>query len=296
MTSLKGKTVLLTGASRGLGVYIARNLAKEQATIVGVSRSKLSLDKVRDQIKAVGGKWISLSFDMTNVAELSTLVTQIHEVAGPVDILINNAGVEMYRNFVDYSLEEMQSILTTNLISAVEITRLLLPGMLERRSGHIVNIASIGGKKGVAYNSIYSASKAGLILWSDAIRQELAGTDVNISAICPGYISKIGMTVNTRVPVPQLAGISTPNYVANAVIKSIKHNRAEVIVNKNPITESLTKLMFATGQIYPEIVDTIYRLIGVVKLNQMRAENLNSMEILPNQQKKQYRNALSIDN
>ncbi len=290
MTSLKGKTVLLTGASRGLGVYIARNLAKEQATIVGVSRSKLSLDQVSDQIKAVGGKWISIPFDMTNVAELSTLASQIHEVAGPVDILINNAGVEMYRNFVDYSLEEIQSILTTNLIAAVEITRLLLPSMLERRSGHIVNIASIGGKKGVAYNSIYSASKAGLILWSDAIRQELTGTDVNISTICPGYISKVGMTVKTRVPVPPLAGISTPTKVADAVIKSLKKNQAEVIVNESFLTEGLTKVMFAIGQIYPEIVDTIYRLIGVVKLNQMRSEKLRTVEIAPNKLKSQVAN------
>lgn len=140
MTSLKGKTVLLTGASRGLGVYIARNLAKEQATIVGVSRSKLRLDKVSEEITAIGGKWISIPFDITNVAEIPTLATQIHELAGPVDILINNAGIEMYRNFFDYSFEEMQSILTTNLISAVAITRLLLPSMLERRSWQFLSL------------------------------------------------------------------------------------------------------------------------------------------------------------
>lgn len=290
MTIIKGKTILLTGASRGLGVYIARNLAKEQATIVGVSRSKLGLDRVGEQIKALGGKWISIPFDMKNVAELSTLVTQINEVAGPVDILINNAGIEIYRNFVDYSLEEMQSVVTTNLLSVMEITRLLLPIMLRRCSGHIVNIASVAGKKGVAYNSVYSASKAGLILWTDAIRQELAGTDVNISVICPGYVSKVGMTINTSIPVPQLAGISTPTKVANAVIKSLKQNQAEVIVNQNQVTESLTKLIFVIGQIYPEFIDTIYRLIGVVKLNQRRAENLNSIEILPNQIKKQLNN------
>ena len=282
MTSLQGKTVLLTGASRGLGVFIARNLAKEQATIIGVSRSQFRLDEVGNQIKACGGRWISVPFDMKNVAELSTLANHIDEVAGPVDILINNAGVEMYRNFVDYSLEEMQSILTTNLMAAVEITRLLLPNMLERRSGHIVNIASVAGKKGVAYNSIYSASKAGLIMWTDAIRQELAGTDVNISAICPGYVSKVGMSANTRMPVPPLAGISTPTQVADAVIRSLKQNQAEVIVNESFITESLTKLMFAMGQICPEILDTIYRLIGVVKLNQNRAKKLNGIEVMPN--------------
>ena len=151
----------------------------------------------------------------------------------------------------------------------------------------IVNVASVAGKKGVAYNSIYSASKAGLIMWSDAIRQELAGTNVNISAICPGYISKVGMSFNTGVPIPKLAGISTPTHVANAVIKSIKRNRAEVIVNENPLTEIMTQFMFAVGQIYPEIVDTIYRLIGVVKLNQTRAEKFNNVEILSHQLQEQ---------
>jgi short-subunit dehydrogenase len=290
MTLLKDKTVLLTGASRGLGLYIARNLAKEQAMIVGVSRSKLGLDKVSEQIKSIGGKWISIPFDITNMRELSTLTTQINKIAGPVDILINNAGIELYRNFVDYSLEEMQLVVSTNLVAAMEITRLLLPTMLERRSGHIVNIASVAGKKGVAYNSIYSASKAGLIMWTDAMRQELAGTDVNVSVICPGYINKVGMAFNTHVPLPLLAGISTPKKVANAVIKSLKQNQTEVIVNQSPITENLTKMMFAIGQIYPEFLDTIYRLIGVVKLNKIRTENSNSIEMLPTYIKKQLKN------
>ncbi|ODG99967.1 ketoacyl reductase [Nostoc sp. KVJ20] len=290
MTNLAGKTALLTGASRGLGVYIAHALAREQATVVCVSRFKSGLDTTCAQIKALGGKGISIPFDITNLTELSTLTTQINKIAGPVDILINNAGIELYRNFVDYSLEEMQLVVSTNLLAAMEITRLLLPSMLERRSGHIVNIASVAGKKGVAYNSIYSASKAGLIMWTDAIRQELAGTDVNVSAICPGYINKVGMTFNTHVPLPLLAGISTPKKVANTVIKSLKQNQTEVIVNQSPITETLIKMMFAIGQIYPEFLDTIYRLIGVVKLNKMRTENLNSIEMLPTYMKTQLKN------
>ncbi|UKO99506.1 SDR family NAD(P)-dependent oxidoreductase [Nostoc sp. UHCC 0870] len=282
MTTLKGKTVLLTGASRGLGVYIARTLAKEQATIVGVSRSKSELDQVCSQINDFGGKGIGIPFDMTNVTELSTLVQQVDRIVGPVDILINNAGIEVYRVFVNYSLEEIQSIVTTNLLSAIELTRLLLPSMLERGSGKIINVASIAGKKGVAYNSIYSASKAGLILWTDAIRQELAGTDVNISAICPGYVSKVGMTVNSHVPIPRLAGISTPTYIANAILKSLQKKQPELIVNENILTEIMTKFLFAFGQIYPEFVDKVYRLIGVVKLNQRRADKLNDMAIMSN--------------
>jgi short-subunit dehydrogenase len=272
MTILKGKTVLLTGASRGLGVYVARNLAKEKATVVCVSRSSSRLDKVCDEIRALGCKAIGISCDIQNISALSNLVQQVQETVGLVDVLINNAGIEIYRVFTDYSLEEIQSILLTNLLSAIELTRLFLPSMLERRSGHIVNIASLAGKKGVAYNSIYSASKAGLVMWTDAIRQELLGTGINVSAICPGYICETGMTVNSRVPIPKLAGTSTPNYVANRIIKAIKQNQIEVIINENPALEYFTKQMFLMGQISPNFVDTIYRLFGVIKLNQKRAE------------------------
>ncbi|QKQ74155.1 SDR family oxidoreductase [Nostoc sp. TCL240-02] len=275
MTTLTGKIVLLTGASRGLGAYIARALAREQATVVCVSRFKSGLDITCTQIKALGGKAISIPFDIKNVAELSNLKQQINKVVGPVDIIINNAGIEIYRDFVDYSLEDIQSILTVNLLAATELTRLFLPSMLERRSGHIVNIASLAGKKGVPYNSIYSASKAGLVMWTDAMRQELAATNTNISVICPGYISETGMTVNSRVPAPWLAGISTPTDVANAVIRAIKKNKAEVIVNKNLLTENMTKLMFAIGQFFPEFVDSVYHHLDVVKLNKRRANVTN---------------------
>ncbi|MBW4675498.1 MAG: SDR family NAD(P)-dependent oxidoreductase [Desmonostoc geniculatum HA4340-LM1] len=271
MTNLAGKTVLLTGASRGLGVYIARALAREQATVVCVSRLKSGLDITCAQIRALGGKGISIPFDIKNVTELSTLKQHINKIVGPVDIIINNAGIEIYGDFVDYSLEDLQSILTINLLAAAELTRLFLPSMLERRTGHIVNIASLAGKKGVPYNSIYSASKAGLIMWTDAMRQELAATDTNISVICPGYISETGMTVNSRVSVPCLAGISTPIDVANAVIRAIKQNNAEIIVNQNLLTANMTKLMFAIGQFCPEFVDRVYHWLDIVKLNRRRA-------------------------
>ncbi|RCJ23961.1 ketoacyl reductase [Nostoc sp. ATCC 43529] len=271
MTSLADKTILLTGASRGLGVYIARALAREGATVVCVSRLKSGLDITCAQIKALGGKGISIPFDIKNVAELSTLKQQINKVVGPVDIIINNAAIEIYRDFVDYSLDDLQSILTINLLAAAELTRLFLPSMLERRTGHIVNIASLAGKKGVPYNSIYSASKAGLIMWTDAMRQELAATDTNISVICPGYISETGMTINSRIPAPWLAGTSTPIDVANAVIKAIKQNKAEIIVNQNSLTTNMAKLMFAIGQFCPQLVDKLYHWLDIVKLNRKRA-------------------------
>ncbi|TFI52991.1 SDR family NAD(P)-dependent oxidoreductase [Mastigocladus laminosus UU774] len=273
MTIIANKTVILTGASRGLGVHIAHALAKEKATIIGISRSKSGLNKTRDEVKALGGNFIGFTFDLANVENLSVLVQRIHNTVTPVNILINNTGMEIYQSFANYSLNDLQSILTTNLLAAMELTRLLLPSMLDQGNGHIVNISSLAGKKGVPYNSIYSASKAGLLMWTDSLRQELVHCGINFSAICPGYISKTGMTVDSGLPIPMLAGKSRPEEVAKAVIKAIHKNKAEVIINESPSTEFLTKVMFGIGQVAPQFVDTVYRLIAVTKLNQMRAEN-----------------------
>ncbi|WP_341528824.1 SDR family NAD(P)-dependent oxidoreductase [Nostoc sp. UHCC 0302] len=262
MTIIRGKTVLLTGASGGIGIYIARSLAKERATVVAVSRSEAELEKICDEIKVFGGKGISIPFDITELTQLPTLVQDINKAVGAVDIVINNAAILIVKAFVNYSFKEIQSLIETNLLAPIELTRLLLPGMLERGTGHIVNIASLGGKKGVVNNSVYSASKAGLIMWSDAARQELIGTGVHISTICPGYVNA-GMTINSNLSVNRLAGISTPIKVANAVIKSIKQNRGEIIVNENLFKENLTKLIFAIGQFNPEFINKIYQLISV---------------------------------
>ena len=273
MKTIAGKTVLLTGASGGIGVFIARALAREHATVISVSRSQQKLDKISAEVEASGGRGISIPFDISKVEELSVLVQQINQVAGSVDILINNAAIEKYRPFQNYSLKDIQSILTTNLIAGMELTRLVLPSMIDRNSGHIVNIASGSGKKGAPYNSIYSATKAGLIMWTDAIRQELADTNVGASVICPGY-TRAGMFLEFGLPAPSLARVSEPTDVAIAVLQAIKLNQGEVMLDG-----LLTRLLFSNIQIFPQFGDTIYRWIGLKKLNktcaenQMRAEN-----------------------
>jgi short-subunit dehydrogenase len=276
MKILANKTVLLTGASRGIGVFIAHELAKKQATVVCVSRSQAGLDQICAEINAMGGKGISIPFDISNVEELPNLVQKIEKFVGNVDILINNAGIEKYRAFQHYSFADIQSVLSINLLAAIELTRLILPTMLNQRSGHIVNIASLAAKKGHPYDSIYSASKAGLLMWADAIRQELVNTGVGISTICPGYISDYGLLADTGVPAPSLAGSSKSKDVAIAVIRAIETNQAEVIVNGNLITKNLTKFLFAIEQFFPTLGDKINNLIGVTKLNQKRIKNLSN--------------------
>jgi short-subunit dehydrogenase len=267
MTTITGKTVLLTGASGGIGVFIARALARENATVVSVSRSKEKLDQISGEVEVVGGRGISIPFDISKVEELPVLVQQVHQVAGPIDIVINNAAIEKYRPFQEYSLQDIQSILTTNLVAAMELTRLLLPSMISRNSGHIVNIASGSGKKGAPYNSIYSATKAGLIMWTDSIRQELASTNVGVSVVCPGY-TQAGMFVKFGLPAPSLARVSPPTDVAIAVVNAIKQNQGEVMLDG-----FLTRLLFSVVQLSPKVGDDIYRWIGLTKLNQSCAAN-----------------------
>ncbi|WP_071188670.1 SDR family NAD(P)-dependent oxidoreductase [Trichormus sp. NMC-1] len=267
MKSIAGKTVLLTGATGGIGVYIARALAQEKATVLAVSRSPEKLEQLCAEIEKTGNKCISFCFDISKVTELAILLEQINEITDTIDILINNAAIEKYRSFQNYTLEDIQSILTTNLITGMELTRLILPKMIAQNSGHIVNIASGSGKKGAPYNSIYSASKAGLIMWTDAVRQELADSNIGISVVCPGY-TNAGMFHAFGLSAPLLARVSEPTEVAIAVIKAIQHNQPEVMLDG-----ILTKLLFSNIQLFPKFGDVIFRWIGINKLNQTCAEN-----------------------
>ena len=281
MTAIAGKIVVLTGASRGIGASIARALAREKATVVCVSRSESKLVKICAEIDGLGGQGISLPFDLARVENLSLLIEAIEQQIGAIDILINNAGMEIYRAYADYTLAELQSVLSTNLLAAMELTRLVLPKMLDRGTGQIVNMASLAGKKGAAYNSIYSASKGGLVMWSDALRQELTGTGVGVTTICPGYVSGQGMTADSGVPIPSLAGTSTPEAVTKATIKAIANNQAEVIINQDLITEITTKLLFVLGQFSPRTSDLLYRRLGIAQSNRLRIKSIKANERSP---------------
>jgi len=261
---IKNKTILLTGASRGIGVFIAKTLANEGANVIGVARSDEGLNKTKNEVEKYGGTFQSLPFDINNISELSNLVNQAKEMNGSIDVLVNNAGIETYSKYQHYSASQISDVLNINLHAPMELTRILLSDMLER-GGHIVTVASLAGKKGVAYNTPYSASKAGLIMWTDGMRQELRGSKVGISVICPGYISDAGMFFDGHVDPPALLGASKPQAVADAVVKAIKNNSAEIIVNSGPI-----KPLLAIGQISPVFGDTVVRKFGVPELSKKR--------------------------
>ena len=274
MTTIAGKTILLTGASGGIGAPLARMLAKQGATIVGVSRSPKKLEQLSAEIEALGGKAVIVPWDISCVEKLPNLLQECDRLVDRVDILINNAGIQIYRAFPDYSLAELQKVIAVNLQAPMELTRLMLPEMLSRNRGHIVNLASLAGKTGHPYDSIYSASKAGLLMWGDAVRQELADTEVRMTTVCPGYVESAGLLADTGIPAPRLAGASQPEAVAKAIVRAIAHDWAEIVVNGNPLMTGMTKLLLANEQLFPGLRDLVNRWLGVTKLNQKRIDKL----------------------
>ncbi|MEE8335587.1 MAG: SDR family NAD(P)-dependent oxidoreductase [Candidatus Neomarinimicrobiota bacterium] len=270
MNNLKGKLALITGASRGIGQYIAKTLAGQDITTILVARSRTGLLKTQEEIKALGRTCRILPWDLTDTSNLKNLVDAA-EKFGEIDILVNNAGIENYNNYESVSFLELTSIVNTNLLAPLELSRLILPSMVKRGKGHIVTIASLAGRKGVAYNSIYSASKAGLVMWTDGLRQELAGKGVFISSICPGFISEAGMFFDGHLDPPRLLGTSTPQKVADAVLKALRQGSSELIVNKGPI-----RPLLALAQIMPHLGDKILKLFGVPALARKRISDFSS--------------------
>ncbi|MGB3201848.1 MAG: SDR family NAD(P)-dependent oxidoreductase [Nodosilinea sp.] len=261
MQNLTGKTVVLTGASGGIGSYIARALAAAGATVVGVARNQNALDHLCAEVDALGGRGIGLAWDLQDLTSLSDLADAIEQQAGPVDVLINNAAIETFRPFQHYSRTDLQAITLTNLLAPMELCRLLLPGMIERRSGHIVNISSGAGKHGAPFNSVYSATKAALINWSEGLRLELTDDNIGVSVVCPG-VTDAGMFHALEMEAPGDLKVTPPEVVANAVVTAIRQNQREVVIDG-----LTTKVFSVISQLSPRLSDRILQKVGIVAAN-----------------------------
>lgn len=275
MKLLAGKNALLTGGSRGIGPVIAQALARQGVNLALMARSVVRLETVAQSLSGFGVRTVPVPADLADTAQMETLFQRVEGELGPVDLLVNNAAVEQVSHFVHLPPVEMQALVTTNLTAPLLLTRLALPGMLARGSGHIVNIASIAGKKAPPYNAVYGATKAALIEWSGALRGELAGSGVGVSVVCPGFIGETGMFVDNyqgKRP-PWLMGESPPEAVAQAVLRAIRQNRQEILVTPRP-----ARLGLALYALWPELGNMFLKWVGVTELFRRVAENPHSGE------------------
>jgi NAD(P)-dependent dehydrogenase (short-subunit alcohol dehydrogenase family) len=216
-----GEVAIVTGASSGIGAATASALAARGARVVLAARRADLLRAEQQRISASGGTAIAVETDVGDPGQLARLVASATDEFGRVDILVNNSGAFWRTSFAASAPEDVRRVIEVNLVSATVLTRLVLPGMLERRHGSIISVASLSGR--VAMEPVYSASKYGLRGFSLALRRQLAGSGVNVSLVSPGNI-RTDMTshIDGNLPAPSL--------VADTVCALVTRPRREVIV------------------------------------------------------------------
>jgi short-subunit dehydrogenase len=219
--NVAGKTVLLTGATGGLGHAIARRLAAKGAHVVLSGRRGDVLVELAGEI---GGEIAP--------ADLSDpiAVRELAAAHADIDILVCNAGLPASGRLETYDEEQIQRALLVNLHAPILLAHAITPRMVERRSGHIVFMSSLSGKTATAGSSLYNATKFGLRGFAGALRAELHGSGVGVSAIFPGFIRDAGMFEDAGVKLPRGTGTKSPEQVARATLRAIERNRGEIDV------------------------------------------------------------------
>jgi short-subunit dehydrogenase len=222
---LRGAICLVTGASSGIGRAAAIRLAREGARVIALGRDQRALDEV-----AAATSGTAIVADLSDPDQVDRAAEEALSVAGRVDVLVNNAGEGWAGPFAEMDLDRAERLVRTNLLGPIRITHAVLPGMMERRSGRIVNLASIAGHVGVRDEAVYAATKAGLIGFGESLRQELAGTGVEVSVVSPGVVAtaffeRRGHTYDRRSPRP-----IAPEKVADAIVHAIGKGKAQVFV------------------------------------------------------------------
>ncbi len=236
MQQLRGRNALVTGAAGGLGGFIASALASEGVDLVLSDLPEASLDERIDELRRSGVRVESVGADVSDREEAGSLVGRAEQALGPLDILVNNAGLEFGGPFLERTPEEIAAVTNVNLVAVMLTTRAALPGMLERGRGHIVNVASMAGKAPFPFLAPYCGSKHGVIGFTGALRSEYVREPIGFSAICPGFVGRVGMygRLENAVGKPPSGPLSIvpPEDVGDAVVKAIRGERAEVIVNR----------------------------------------------------------------
>jgi short-subunit dehydrogenase len=259
---LRGSTALVTGASAGIGLAVARRLAQAGANVVLAARRPDVLENAAAAVRALGVQSLAVSTDVSRREALEALVDRAIGEFGTIDVLVNNAGVEAFHRYEELPLDRIAETIAVNLTSALLLTRLVIPHMLAAGRGHVVNMASTAGKFGIPYGATYGTTKAGLINFTHALRAEYRGRGISASVICPGFTEQGGIYDRMREQsgrgAPFIIGSTTVDRVAEAVIRAIEHDRAELIVNWPPV-----RPMTAFAALFPTLGGALIRRASV---------------------------------
>jgi NAD(P)-dependent dehydrogenase (short-subunit alcohol dehydrogenase family) len=242
--TLVDKTAIVTGASSGIGAVTAFEFARRGAQVVLAARR---VDELEAQVKAItlaGYRAVAIPTDVTDLAQVKSLIEQTLTQFGRVDVLVNNAGMAWRESFLENSTEQITHIVNVNLLGVILLTHAVLPSMLERHSGTIISVASVAAH--IAVDPLYCATKFGVRGFSLSLRRELAGSGVSVSIVSPGFV-RTPMNRHMRLPMPG------PEIVARAIADLAVKPRREVVV------PGYYSPMIAFDRLFPGLADLFIR-------------------------------------
>jgi 3-oxoacyl-[acyl-carrier protein] reductase len=224
MESLTGKNAFVTGAGKGIGRAIAIALAQEGINVALLARTESQLQDVAREVQALGVKTVILTADIADRAAVEAAVSQAESELGTIDVLINNAGIGTFAKLVDMDPKEWEHIIQVNLMGTYYATRAVLPGMIARETGDIINIASTAGQRGAATTSAYSASKFAVLGLTESLMQEVRKHNIRVSALTPSTVAT-ELAISNKLTDGNPDKVMQPEDLAEFIVSQLKLNR-----------------------------------------------------------------------
>ncbi len=254
----RGKHALLTGAASGIGRALARQLAARGIHLSLLDVQVESLERLAEELRGTGIRVRTLFCDLADSRQVSRAILQLRDE--PLDLLINNAGVCYYGPLVQMTTDQWHQVIAVNLLAPTQLVRELLPHLMTRPEAHVVNISSMYGFVATNRCSAYHTTKFGLLGFSAALRAELAGTQVGVTTVCPGFVatdffSRMALANPDRAaPQPPRWLCASPEHVAAKTLRGVERNRRMVLVT--PLAHAAHFLQ----RIAPGLLDRLYQL------------------------------------
>lgn len=229
--SFRGKTVVITGASSGIGEASCIEFAKKGANLALVARRKEKLEELEKTLAKFGINTLVCECDVSDKTQVQKMSSQVMEKFGRIDVLVNNAGFAIYGTVSDSTIKEIESQMETNYFGMIYCTKNFLPKMLEQRSGHIVNVASVAASFGLPGIASYCATKFAMLGFSEGLKHELKGTGVGITVVSPIMVKTNFFDHQSFKHMPKYSPTAlSAKTVANAIVSAANSSRLEVIV------------------------------------------------------------------
>ncbi|PAM93458.1 3-ketoacyl-ACP reductase [Flavobacterium sp. IR1] len=232
MTDLKNKNAFITGAGKGIGKAIAIALAKEGVNVVLVSRTQADVDQLATETTKLGVKSLALSADVSDINSINAAAEKALAEFKNIDILINSAGIAAFGKFLELEPEAWERIIKVNVMGTYYTTRALIPNMIERQTGDIINISSTAGLNGNALTSAYSASKFAVLGLTDSLMQEMRKHNIRVTALTPSTVAT-DMAKDLNLTDGNPDKVMQSEDIAELIIAQLKLNRRVFIKNSS---------------------------------------------------------------